>query len=71
MSPGEWIQCERLRLAQRLLESTEYPVDVVARRAGYGSVATMRAQFGRRLRTSPRAYRETFQRVASVAEAER
>ena len=71
ISPGEWIQCERLRLAQRLLESTEYPIDAVARRAGYGSVATMRAQFGRRLQTSPRAYRETFHGGASVAEVER
>lgn len=32
MSPGEWIQRERLRLAQRLLETTEYPLDLVARR---------------------------------------
>jgi transcriptional regulator GlxA family with amidase domain len=71
ISPGEWIQCERLRLAQRLLESTEYPIDTVARRAGYGSVATMRAQFGRRLHTSPRAYRETFHGGTSVAEVER
>jgi transcriptional regulator GlxA family with amidase domain len=71
MSPGEWIQCERLRLAQRLLESTEYPIDVVARRAGYGSVTTMRGQFARRLHTSPRAYRETFYRGAPTAEVER
>jgi transcriptional regulator GlxA family with amidase domain len=71
MSPGEWVQCERLRLAQRLLESTEYPVNVIARRAGYGSVATMRAQFARRLHTSPRAYRETFYGGARAAEVER
>jgi AraC family transcriptional activator FtrA len=71
MSPGEWIQRERLRLAQRLLESTEYPVDVVSRRAGYGSAATMRAQFARRLHTSPRAYREIFYGGARAAEVER
>jgi transcriptional regulator GlxA family with amidase domain len=60
MSPGEWLQRERLRLAQRLLERTDDPVEVVARRAGYEAAVTMRAQFAARLRTSPRAYRQTF-----------
>ena len=64
ISPGEWIQRERIRLAQSLLESTEYPLELVARRAGYRSPTTMRAQFARRLRTSPRGYRETFRRSA-------
>jgi transcriptional regulator GlxA family with amidase domain len=60
MPPGEWIQQERIRLAQRLLERTDDPVEVVARRAGYDSAVTMRAQFAARLRTSPRAYRQAF-----------
>jgi transcriptional regulator GlxA family with amidase domain len=60
MPPGEWLQRERLRLAQRLLESTDDPVQRVARQAGYDSPATMRAQFASRLQTSPRAYRRTF-----------
>jgi transcriptional regulator GlxA family with amidase domain len=65
MPPGEWIQRERLRLAQRLLETTEYPLDLVARRAGYSSPTTMRAQFARRLKTSPSGYRETFRGALS------
>src|SRR5579872_1986530 len=60
LPPGEWLQRERLRLAQRLLESTDAPVEQVARRAGYDSSATLRAQFALQLRTSPRAYRRTF-----------
>jgi transcriptional regulator GlxA family with amidase domain len=60
MPPGEWVQRERLRLAQRLLESTDDPIELVARRAGYDSPATMRAQFANRLQTSPRGYRGTF-----------
>jgi transcriptional regulator GlxA family with amidase domain len=60
VSPGEWMRHERLRAAQRLLETTDLPVAVVARRAGYGSVATMRTQFSARARTTPRAYRATF-----------
>jgi AraC family transcriptional regulator, transcriptional activator FtrA len=60
LAPGEWLQRERLRLAQRLLETTDDPVESVARRAGYDTSAAMRAQFTQRLRTSPRAYRATF-----------
>jgi transcriptional regulator GlxA family with amidase domain len=66
MPPGEWLQRERLRTAQRLLERTDDPVASVARRAGYDSAATMRAQFAARLRTSPRAYRQTFRITPSA-----
>jgi AraC family transcriptional regulator, transcriptional activator FtrA len=58
--PGQWLQRERLRLAQRLLETGPDPLPVVARKAGYDSVTTMRAQFASRLGTSPRAYRQSF-----------
>jgi transcriptional regulator GlxA family with amidase domain len=64
MPPGEWLQRERIRLAQRLLERTDDPVERVARRAGYDSPATMRAQFAARLHTSPRAYRRVFRGAA-------
>ena len=60
MPPGKWLQRERLHLAQRLLERTDDPVQVIARRAGYDSAVTMRAQFSARLQTSPREYRQTF-----------
>ena len=60
MPPGEWLQRERLRFAQRLLESTDDSIELVSRRAGYDSPATMRAQFSSRLHTSPRGYRQTF-----------
>ena len=46
---------------QRLLESSSDPIELVAKRAGYDSDATMRAQFSTRLQTSPRAYRRRFQ----------
>jgi AraC family transcriptional activator FtrA len=60
MPPGEWLRRERLRLAQRLLETGHDPLPVVARKAGYESATTMRAHFASELHTSPRAYRETF-----------
>ena len=65
MPPGEWLQRERMRLAQRLLESTDDPIALVARRAGYDTSTAMRAQFALRLQTSPRAYRQTFRAVAA------
>jgi transcriptional regulator GlxA family with amidase domain len=60
VAPGEWLQRERLRLAQRWLERTDAAVSTVAREAGYETSAALRAQFASRLRTSPRAYRRTF-----------
>lgn len=60
LPPGEWLQRARLNRAQRLLESTDLPVEQVARTAGYDSSTTMRAQFTLHLHTSPRAYRRAF-----------
>jgi AraC family transcriptional activator FtrA len=67
MPPGEWLRRERLRLAQRLLETGRDPLPVVARKAGYESASTMRAHFASELRTSPRGYRETFGRNGGAA----
>lgn len=60
LAPGEWLQGERLRLARRLLETSDDSIERVARHAGYDTPVAMRAQFARRLHTSPRAYRRTF-----------
>ena len=68
MPPGEWLHRERLRLAQQLLERTDDPIELVARRAGYDAAVTMRAQFAARLQTSPRAYRQTFRDRPRLAE---
>ena len=60
LSPSEWLLTERIRLAQRILETTGAPLELVAARSGFASAATMRSVFARRLQTSPRAYRRTF-----------
>jgi transcriptional regulator GlxA family with amidase domain len=59
-TPYQWVARERVQLAQRLLETTSLPVEVIARDCGLGSAANLRKQFGRALATSPRAYRRTF-----------
>jgi len=60
-TPLRWVTTQRIALAQRLLESTGLPVDRVAERSGLGTAASLRLHFQRQLRTSPHAYRRTFQ----------
>lgn len=59
-TPFDWILGQRVRLAQRLLETTDLPLEIVAERSGFGSAVTMRHHFAQRVRTSPQAYRRTF-----------
>jgi len=60
-TPHQWLLSQRMLLAQRLLETTELPVEIVASRSGLGSAATLRQHFQRRLSTTPQGYRRTFQ----------
>ncbi|MFC9327153.1 helix-turn-helix domain-containing protein [Kitasatospora sp. NPDC057015] len=59
-TPHRWLTGQRVLLAQRLLEGTDEPVDAVAARCGFGNGATLRHHFGRRLGTTPLAYRRAF-----------
>lgn len=60
VTPLQWLLQERVRLAQELLETTDVPVEAVARRAGLGSAANLRHQFARQTGVSPRTYRHVF-----------
>ena len=59
-TPLQWILAERIRLAQRLLETSELPVDAVAHRSGFGTPDNLRRHFARAVRTTPQAYRRAF-----------
>jgi AraC family transcriptional activator FtrA len=59
-TPAQWILEQRTRSAQALLEKSDLPVEQVAQRSGFGSAATLRAHFARRLSTTPTAYRRNF-----------
>ncbi|HEV3400828.1 MAG TPA: helix-turn-helix domain-containing protein, partial [Acidimicrobiales bacterium] len=61
-TPHRWLLRQRMLLAQRLLETTEEPVAMVAARCGFTSTAGMRVQFQRELGASPAAYRRAFRR---------
>jgi AraC family transcriptional regulator, transcriptional activator FtrA len=60
-TPYQWILRERIRLAQRLLETSDLPVEAVAVRSGLRTASNLRKHFGRALRTTPHAYRRAFQ----------
>jgi AraC family transcriptional activator FtrA len=60
-SVGEWLLKERLRHARDLLEKElAVSLDDIAVASGFGTLATMRHHFRRRLGTSPSAYRKSF-----------
>jgi AraC family transcriptional activator FtrA len=64
--PAEWLRSERLLLAQRLLETSDEPLKIVARRAGYRSATTMREHFSAHLGISPRSYRRASVNVRRI-----
>jgi AraC family transcriptional activator FtrA len=66
-TPLRWVITQRIALAQRLLESSDLSVDRVAEQSGLGTSASLRLHFQRQLRTSPQAYRRTFQCDAVAA----
>jgi transcriptional regulator GlxA family with amidase domain len=65
-TPHKWLVRQRILLAQRLLETTDLPVDRVAEQCGFGSAAGLREHFTRQVRTSPLAYRRTFRSSATA-----
>lgn len=64
-TPGQWLVRQRVLLAQRLLEATDDPVELIALRCGFGTAAGLRLHFRRVLGTSPLVYRRTFRRIGA------
>lgn len=60
-TPGRWLQAQRVRHAQRLLETTDLPVGRVAERSGLGTAANLRRRVRAELGVSPDTYRRGFQ----------
>lgn len=59
-TPHKWLQRERVRLAQQLLETTSHGLDRIAHSAGFSDAQLLRLHFKRVVGTSPSAYRKTF-----------
>jgi AraC family transcriptional activator FtrA len=60
-TPHQWLQRQRVQLAQRLLEVSDLPIEVVAERSGFCTAGNLRKHFGRIVMTSPQSYRRAFQ----------
>lgn len=58
---NQWLLDQRLARAQRLLETSDHALDVVAGEAGFGSTVSLRGHFSAAFGVSPGAYRRTFQ----------
>ncbi len=57
---GKWLVAQRLSFAQRLLETTDQPIEVVADDAGFGSAVSLRQHFASAFHTTPSVYRREF-----------
>jgi transcriptional regulator GlxA family with amidase domain len=57
MPPMRWLTLQRILLAHRLLETSDWPIGRIAEATGMGSAANFRVIFRRETGTSPRAYR--------------
>jgi transcriptional regulator GlxA family with amidase domain len=57
---GQWLLSQRLSLAQRMLETTDQPIERIAERAGFGTALSMRQHFGVAFHTTPSMYRREF-----------
>ncbi|MBD0741261.1 GlxA family transcriptional regulator [Streptomyces sp. CBMA152] len=59
-TPGQWLIRQRVDLARHHLETTDWPVDLVAHRCGFGTGVSLRQHLHAAIGVSPQAYRRTF-----------
>ncbi|AWT41228.1 MULTISPECIES: GlxA family transcriptional regulator [Streptomyces] len=59
-TPAAYVESLRVEAARRLLETTDQPLEHIARATGLRSVETLHRAFRRRIATSPAAYRRRF-----------
>lgn len=60
VAPGEWLARARVQRACEILESSDQSIDRVAVDCGFGTAATLRHHFRKRLGVRPTVYRERF-----------
>ncbi|GIH70184.1 GlxA family transcriptional regulator [Sphaerimonospora thailandensis] len=64
LSPARWLTRQRVEHARHLLETTDLPVDEIARRSGFGTAVSLRQHLHTAVGVSPLAYRQTFRTPA-------
>jgi len=59
-TPARWILTQRLEEVRRLLETTTWSIERIARACGFGSAVTLRQNFTSAYATTPTSYRRRF-----------
>jgi transcriptional regulator GlxA family with amidase domain len=67
VTPAAYVEAQRVEAARRLLETTDLPLEQVARAAGLRTVETLHRAFRRQIATSPAAYRRRFRTTGGAA----
>ncbi|GAA0365334.1 helix-turn-helix domain-containing protein [Microbispora corallina] len=67
LSPARWLTRQRVEHARHLLETTDLPVDLIARKAGFGTGVSLRQHLHAAVGVPPLAYRQTFRSPLSEA----
>jgi transcriptional regulator GlxA family with amidase domain len=62
LSPARWLNRQRVERARHLLETTDLPIDQVAREAGFGTATSLRQHLHAVVGVAPLAYRSAFRR---------
>ncbi|WP_179504954.1 MULTISPECIES: transcriptional regulator FtrA [unclassified Sphingomonas] len=65
LTPGGWLQQQRIALARMLIEETDQSIETIAERAGFGTAANFRQHFRAATGLAPTAYRRSFGRRGS------
>ncbi len=64
-TPHAWLLRQRVLYARRQLETGREPIELIARRSGFGTAALLRHHFQRHTGVAPTAYRRAFSAVDS------
>ncbi|ATE63117.1 GlxA family transcriptional regulator [Rhizorhabdus dicambivorans] len=67
ISLAAYVEKTRIEIARGLLEDSASPIKMIAYAAGFGSTATLRRAFSRRIGVTPLQYRLRFQTVSEDA----
>jgi len=59
-TPARWVLTQRLEEVRRLLETTTWSIERIARACGFGSAVTLRQDSTAAYATTPTSYRQWF-----------
>ncbi|MGW4440964.1 GlxA family transcriptional regulator [Streptomyces sp. NPDC004596] len=65
--PAAYVERVRVEAARRALVEGDDPVEVIARRCGFGTAETLRRSFHRRVGVAPSEYRDRFRSIEEYA----